>query len=268
MNNRLSRRNFVISVGAVVSGAAAKAAGLLPETALAAQVAPPAGVLTSKDIKIRDFSGEDLGRAFSTWRAAGEGRALWSESRRRGLDLDLSAARGTWAHARPHAPEEGFVVMIPLAGRGDVAGRLIFGMDVRGKAKSVLTTWSVDRPDVVSVYGAPAGERPQKRSTVTFVNDAAFVDYPDGSRKVVRARPSSGKGPGLAAPLADCGLNGIWCNIACDLAVGLACTIESAVVCVGVSALCPPCGAVCTAISFVVCTVTTTVSCYYVCQPC
>lgn len=268
MTPRLSRRTFVISATAAMSALAARAAGLIPESALAAQVAPPPGVVTSKDIKMRELTPDEVGHALSAWRSTPEGRALWAESRRRGLDIDLAAARGSWAHVRPHAPDEGFVVLVPLMAGGDMAGRFIFGRDVRGEAKSMLTTWASGRSDVVSVYEAPGGEAIVRRSTVTFVNDAALVEFPDGSRKTVRARPSSAKGPGLRAPLADCGLNGVWCSIACDLTVGLSCSATAAVVCVGVSPLCPPCGLVCAVITVVVCSVTTSFSCYYVCQPC
>ena len=74
---------------------------------------------------------------------------------------------------------------------------------------------------------------------------------------------------GLASVAAGpCSLNGLACALPCGTVVEWSCVYEFGVVCGGITALCPPCGGFCELVTIVVCTVTSIVSCYYVCHPC
>lgn len=107
MTTGLSRRGFVVGDGALLSASAVRVGVQLPETALAAQVSPPPGVLTAKDIVVRNFARSDIDQAVVTSRRRQHGRALWGSLAALGLRPDLPAAYGAYAHVRPHASDEG-----------------------------------------------------------------------------------------------------------------------------------------------------------------
>ena len=97
-----------------------------------------------------------------------------------------------------------------------------------------------------------------------------MVEFADGRRKGADLSPLIHEGKaGLASVVAGpCSLNGLACQLACGTIVEWSCIYEFSVACGGVSVICPPCGIFCELITIVVCSVSTMISCHYICEPC
>jgi hypothetical protein len=269
----ISRRKVLSIVAAGAGGLVAKASGLMPEIALAAEAPTPAGptsssagVTTEGNMIIEQFDRAAIGRALGEAQADKEGRLLWAALERDGMLARPSLAYGSRAHLRSDPQLRGHFVAIPFSDGLGRSAKLYHGLEAQGGLKSFVMRWDdVDQTNV-SIFDVQSGTV-RRRSTVLLGADASTIVFADGSRRVIRT-PGRGRPPGLAAPLADCSLEGVMCSIVCDLVVGLSCAYEATVVCVGLGMLCPPCGVVCEVVAIVMCSVVTSYSCYYVCRPC
>jgi len=263
----ISRRKVLSIVAAGAGGLIAKASGLMPEIALAGE--PPgstAGTLTEGNMVIEQFDQAAVGRAIGAARADEQGRVLWAALEKDGMRPQPSLAYGSRAHIKTNPQLAGHFVAVPFSdGRGRYA-KLYYGLEALGGLKSFVMRWNDADQKSVEVFDVQSGAA-RRRSRVLLGTDESTIDFADGSRRVIRT-PGRGRPPGLAAPAADCGVEGVMCTVVCTLTVELSCLYESSVVCVGLAAICPPCGAVCEVVTIVMCSVVTAYSCYYVCRPC
>jgi hypothetical protein len=215
---------------------------------------------------IEQFDRATIGRALGDARSDKAGRLLWAALEIDGMTAQPSLAYGSRAHLKTDPHVRGHFVAVPFAdGRGRSA-KLYHGLEAQGGLKSFVVRWNdVDQrtAEVFDVQSAAA----RRRSTVFLGTAESTIVFADGSRRVVRPA-GRGRPPGLAAPNADCGVEGVMCAISCALVVELSCLYESSVVCGGLALICPPCGAVCEVVTVIMCSVVTSYSCYYVCRPC
>lgn len=266
---KTSRRSVLRLLG---TSTATVAVGLVPELGLRPKSPPvdDAGFeRPTKNLRTRRLDSAALAGAIRRARDFDEAAALWGGLLGQGLNPDLDLAYGSEAHLASDPGLGGHFIAIPFADAENGRAKLYYGVEAGGRVKSFASLWRTDDPQHVEVR-AVESDRPVRRSTIAFRDEDAIVSFADGRRKVVRTHPGhTGHGRGLASAVASpCGLNGVVCTVACELVVGLSCFAESTVVCLGVSLLCPPCGAICEVVTIVMCTVVTSYSCYYVCEPC
>lgn len=263
----ISRRKVLSIVAAGAGGLIAKASGLMPEIALAGE--PPgstAGTLTEGNMVIEQFDQAAVGRAIAAARGDRQSRVLWTALERDGMRPQPSLAYGSRAHIKTDPQLAGHFVAVPfIDGRGRSA-KLYYGVEAQGGPKSFVMRWNDADQKTVDFFDVEVGAA-RRRSTVSLGTDESTIVLADGSRHVIRT-PGRGRAPGLAAPSADCPVEGVVCAIVCGVTVGYACWYETTVVCVGLAMICPPCGVVCEVVSFVMCGVVVATSCYYVCRPC
>lgn len=270
----ISRRKVLSIVAAGAGSLVAKASGLMPEIALAGETPSSAGLTpgsagattTEGNMVIEQFDRAAIGRALGEVRAVKEGRLLWAALERDGMRAQPSLAYGSRAHLRTDPQVRGHFIAVPFSDGLGRSAKLYHGLEALGGLKSFVMRWNdVDQRNVEFLEARSGAAR--LRSRVLLGTDEATIVFADGSRHVMR---SSGRGrpPGLAAPSADCGVDGVMCAVVCGVTVGWACWYESSVVCVGFAALCPPCGLICEAVSVIMCGAVTAYSCYYVCSPC
>ena len=264
----ISRRKVLSIVAAGAGGLVAKASGIMPEIALAGDMPTPAtpGGETEGNLVIEPFDRGAISRALGNARADREGRLLWAGLEKDGMRAQPSLAYGSRAHLRTDPRQQGQFIAVPFSdGRGHSA-KLYHGLEAQGGLKSFVMRWDDADQNSVEVLDVRAGAT-RRRSRVLLGANESTIIFADGSRQIIRA-PGRGRPPGLAAPMADCNVQGVMCSIVCDLVVGLSCAYEATVVCVGLAAICPPCGVVCEVVSVIMCSVVASYSCYYVCRPC
>ena len=263
----ISRRKVLSIVAAGAGGLVAKASGLMPEIALAGETPTSAAATTTEgNMVIEQFDRAAIGRALGDARADKEGRLLWAALERDGMLAQPSLAYGSRAHLKTDPQLRGHFVAVPFSDGLGRSAKLYHGLEALGGLKSFAMRWNdVDQRNV-EVLEARSGAA-RLRSRVLLGTDEATIVFADGSRHVIR---TSGRGrpPGLAAPLADCGVEGVMCAVVCGVTVGFSCWYESTVVCLGLGALCPLCGAICEVVTVIMCGAVTAYSCYYVCMPC
>jgi hypothetical protein len=263
----LSRRKVLSIVAAGAGGLVAKASGLMPEIALAGE--PPssgAGATTEGNMVIEQLDRAAIGRALGDARADGAGRLLWAALESDGMVAQPGLAYGSRAHLKTDPRLRGHFVAMPFSDGHGRSAKLYHALEAQGGLKSFVLRWNDVDQRTVEVFDVQSGAA-RRRSTVFLGTAEATIVFADGTRKVIR---TSGRGrpPGLAAPNADCGVEGVMCSIVCALTVELSCLYESTVVCGGLTIICPLCGAVCEVVTVVMCSVVTAYSCYYVCKPC
>lgn len=263
----ISRRKVLAIIAAGVGSVAAKASGLMPEIAMARNADAPAaqGVTPEGNLAIEELDRDGIAQLIAEGQLNADTRALWQLLEKDGLRPQPQLGYGARAHLRTDPKLRGHFVAVPFSNGAGLSATVYGGVDAYGERKLFATRWhDVDR-STVDVFDVKAG-RASRRSRVTIGANEAVIELVDGTRRTVRM--PARRGPGLAAPSADCSVDGVWCALACETAVGLACWAESLVVCAGIAPLCPPCGVVCAVVTVIMCGVVTTVSCYYVCHPC
>lgn len=263
----ISRRKVLSIVAASAGGLVAKASGLMPEIALAGE-APSSGAATTTEgnMVLEQFDSAAIGRAIGDARADKEGRLLWAALERDGMRAQPNFAYGSRAHLASDPQVRGHFVAVPFSDGFGRSAKLYHGLEAQGGLKSFVMRWNDVDQKTVDFFDVQTGAARQ-RSTVFRGTAESTIVLADGSRHVIRT-PGRGRTPGLAAPSAACPVEGVICAIVCGVTVGFACWYETAVVCVGLGILCPPCGVICEVVSFVMCGVVTATSCYYVCRPC
>ena len=263
----ISRRKVLAIIATGVGGVAAKAGGLMPEIAMARNADAPAsqGVTPGGNLAIAEFDRPEVARLIGEAQRNADSRALWQLLQKDGLHPQPQLAYGARAYLRNDPKLRGHFLALPFSSGAGQSAALYQGVDAYGAPKLFATRWNDADTSTVDVFDVNGG-RASRRSRVRIGTNESVIELVDGTRRTV-PMPAR-RGPGLAAPSADCGVNGVWCALACELTVGLACWAESLVVCAGVAPFCPPCGVICAVVTVIMCAVVTTVSCYYVCQPC
>jgi hypothetical protein len=254
-------------VAAGAGGLVAKASGIMPEIAIAGEPSGLTGATTTEGgLVIEAFDQAALSHAIGDARSNREARVLWETLEADGMRAQPGLAYGSRAQIKTNPQLRGHFVALPFTdGRGRSA-KLYHALEAQGRLKSFVARWDDADQRTVDVLDVRAGAA-RRRSRVLVGSDESTIDFADGSRKVVRTG-GRGRPPGLAAPVADCGVGGVMCAISCGLVVELSCVYESTVVCGGLALICPPCGAFCAVVTVVMCSVVTSYSCYYVCGPC
>lgn len=223
----------------------------------------------TKNLRVRSLKGSELSTEVDRARADARGGVLWNDLTTRGLRPEIQLAYGTRVRLGDDSGYSGHFVAVPFASGDDRRAKLYYGVDMLGKHVAFASEWHATSPEIINVSEA-RGSLASRRSTVRVAGETAVVEFTDGRRKSADLSPLIHQGKaGLASVAAGpCSLNGLACALACGTVVEWSCLYEFSVVCGGITALCPPCGAFCEVVTIVVCTVTTIVSCYYVCQPC
>jgi hypothetical protein len=194
---------------------------------------------------------------------------LWDDLAARGFRPELQLAYGTRARLGDDDGYSGHFVAVPFASGDGRRAKLHYGVDMLGNHVAFASEWNAASPETIKVSEA-RGSLAAQRSTVRVAGETAVVEFADGRRKSADLSPLIHQGKaGLASVAAGpCNLNGLACALVCGAIVEWSCAFEFSVACVGVTALCPPCGGFCALVTLVVCSLSTIVSCYYVCQPC
>jgi hypothetical protein len=223
----------------------------------------------TKNLRVRRLEGGELSTEVDGARADDQGRVLWEALTSRGLRPESQLAYGTRARLGDEGGYSGYFVAIPFASGDGRRAKLHYGIDMLGKHVAFASEWQATSPEIIDVSEV-RGSRPFRRSTVRVAGETAVVEFADGRLKSADLSPLIHQGKaGLASVAAGpCSVNGLACVLACGTVVEWSCVYEFSVVCGGITALCPPCGGFCELVTIVVCTVTSIVSCYYVCQPC
>lgn len=267
---KVSRRSALRLIG---SSGTAMAVGLIPELGLTASGrghGDDAGYENlTKNLRVRGLKDSELSTEVDRARADGKGGVLWNDLAARGLRPELQLAYGTRARLGDDGGYSGHFVAVPFASGDGRRAKLHYGVDMLGKHVAFASEWNATSPEIINVSEA-RGSLAYRRSTVRVAGETAVVEFADGRRKSADLSPLIHQGKaGLASVAAGpCSLNGLACVLACGTVVEWSCLYEFSVVCGGITALCPPCGGFCELVTIVVCTVTSIVSCYYVCQPC
>jgi hypothetical protein len=263
----ISRRKVLSIVTAGAGGLVAKASGLMPEIALAGETPSSiAATTTEGNLVIEQFDQAAIARALGDARSDRDGRLLWAALESDRMVAQSSLAYGARAHLKTDPQVRGHFVAVPFADGLGRSAKLYHGLEAQGGLKSFVLRWKEVDQRAVEVFDVQAGAA-RRRSTVFLGTAESTIVFADGSRRVIPT-PGRGRPPGLAAPAADCGVEGVICAISCALVVELSCLYESSVVCGGLTLICPPCGAVCEVVTIVMCSVVTSYSCYYVCRSC
>lgn len=267
---KVSRRSALRLIG---SSGTAMAVGLIPELGLTAPgraYGDDDGYENlTKNLRARGLKGSELSTEVDLARADAKGGVLWNALTVDGLRPEFQLAYGTRARLGNEGGYSGHFVAVPFASGDGRRAKLYYGVDMLGKHVAFASEWNATSPEIINVSEA-RGSLVSRRSTVRMAGETAVVDFADGRRKRADLSPLIHQGKaGLASVAADpCSLNGLACVLACGTVVEWSCLYEFSVVCGGITALCPPCGGFCELVTIVVCTVTSIVSCYYVCQPC
>jgi hypothetical protein len=264
----VSRRSALRLLG---SSGTAMAVGLFPELGLRGGggeedddgFEPLTRNLLTRPLRVTEIASESA-RA----RSDDEAGVLWRDLTSRGLEPDLGVAYGTRARLREDRTLAGQFLAVPFADGRDRRAKLYYGSDMLGKRVAFASEWKANAPEVIDLRDVKGGHA-TRRSTVKIAGEHVDVEFGDGRRKSADLTFLHQGRRGSASVAADgCSLNGLACTLACGTVIEWSCLYEFSVACVGVTAICPPCGGVCEIVAIVVCTVTSLVSCYYVCQPC
>ncbi len=263
----ISRRKVLAIIVAGVGGLATRAGGLVPEIAMvrSAEGTAARDVTPGGNLAIEQLDRAEIYRHIGEAQQQSDSRALWQLLVKDGLRPQPQLAYGARASLRSDPNLRGHFVAVPFSSGSGQSATLYQGIDAYGAPKLFATRWNDADTSTVDVFDVKAG-RASRRSRVKIGANESVIELIDGTRRTV-PMPAH-RGPGLAAPSADCSVDGVFCALACEISVGLVCWAESLVVCAGLTPLCPPCGVICAVVTVIMCGVVTTFSCYYVCRPC